>query len=187
MTRILKMIVATGAAVGNDKSIIFMVLTAVVLLIASLCVPYYVDASGSPNNVYGSGSGSGKNCLGYSDTDCMTMRALPVITILLGFSVLMLMGVFSSVPFINKIGHILINLSISVVALLFLATVFSAATLGTQLGTPLNGSSLIDKAENPTNATTFKEGMALSATSTALFACVFLIKCGILEKMAKIL
>jgi hypothetical protein len=170
----------TGAWIASDKSVYFMLSVAVILLIASICIPYYTDSTGASSGVYG----SGKDCLGFSGQDCMTMHALPVVTILFGALTIAFMTGMISLPRISKLGEKYTALGISIVPVLFLTTVFSIATLGTQLGMPLSGTSLADQAKNSSNTTTFKDGMALSAASTALFIFVFIIKSEIIGKFA---
>lgn len=174
---------ASGAVLSADKSVYIMLAAAVALLIASMCVPYYTDSTGASSGVYG----SGKDCLGYSGQDCMTMHALPVITILFGVLTIMFMAgmpLLTSLPRVKKLGETYTAFGITVIPILFLAMIFSVTTLGTQLGMPLSGSSLAEQAKNSSNTTTFKDGMALSAASTALFIFVFIVKSEIVSKIA---
>jgi hypothetical protein len=179
-----KNVLATaGVVVSGDKSMYIMLISAVVLLIASMCVPYYTDSTGASSGVYG----SGKDCLGFSGQDCMTMHALPVVTILFGALTIAFMAglpILDKVPRFRNLGQTYTAFGITIIPVLFLAMVFSVATLATQLGMPLSGSSLADQAKNSSSTTTFKDGMALSAASTALFVFVFIIKSEVISKLA---
>ncbi len=178
-----QVLVGTGAVIANDKSVYIMLATAVILLIASICIPYYNDSTGSSSGVYG----SGKDCLGFSGQDCMTVHALPIVTILFG---LLTIGFMVGIPLllrfprVKKLGDTYTGLGITIIPILLLTMLFSVSTLGTQLGMPLSGISLADQAKNSSNTTTFKDGMALSAASTALFVFVFIIKTEIISKFA---
>ena len=173
----------TGAVLSTDKSVYFMLTVAVILLIVSICIPYYTDSSGASSGVYG----SGKDCLGFSGSECMTIHALPVLAILFGALTIGFMAgmpLLIRFPRIKKLGETYTAFGISITPVLFLAMVFSVATLGTQLGMPLSGSSLAEQAKNSSSTTTLKDGMALSAAATALFIFVFLIKSEIISKIA---
>ena len=150
-------IATTGSIIASDGMIYILILSATIFMIASICIPYYTNSSGT-SGVYG----SGKDCLGYTGQDCMTMHALPIMTILSGFAALFFRcTAHVSLPFLNRLPRIkgvgkmlaakiaavekrlegvhIMGMSISIPVILFLAMVFAVATLGTQLGTPMSG------------------------------------------------
>jgi hypothetical protein len=177
---------STGISLSSNPMVYVMLIIAVVLTIASMLVPYYTDSTGASSGVYG----SGKDCLGYSGQDCMTMHALPIVTILFGVLTILFMAnipILTSTSGVKKLGEKIPVIGITIIPVLFLAMIFSVITLGTQLGMPLSGVSLADQAKNSSNTTTFKDGMALSAASTALFVFVFIIKTGIISSIASIM
>ena len=182
---------SVGSAISNNTSVCLMLLTATVLLIASICVPYYKTSAGVTGAVYG----NGKDCLGFTDVNCDTVHALPVVTLLLGFMTLLCMGAHVSSPFLSnvpgfnltgrKLDQIFSGFGITVPVLLLLTAIFSVSTLATQLALPVSGSSsLADEAKNSSSSLTFTDGMALSAASTALFVFVFLTNTELIGKMA---
>ena len=186
------LLTTVGIALSNDGTAYFMLLMATILTIASICIPYYSDSTGASSGVYG----SGKDCLGFLGQDCMTIQAFPVLTIIFGLlSVIFMaslhgMPILSRIPIINRAVYPITNIlsvfkgfGIAIIPLIILATLFSIITLVTQLEMPLSGSTLANQAKNSTSPTTFKDGMALSATATALFVYVFLIKTELLKKM----
>jgi hypothetical protein len=173
-----------GYALTSDGMMYAILLTAVSLLIASMCVTYYTDSTGSANGIW-----TDKMCLGYMDSlNCQTMESLPIITVIFGLIAVVFMATHVSIPFISgssgpfskllrKIGGVLndkvfTGLGITIMPLLVIATIFSVATLGTQLATPMLGSTLVDKSQQCT--VKFKDGMALSTASTILFVFLFL-------------
>jgi hypothetical protein len=181
-----------GTALSHNSTVMILLLIATILMIASVCVPYYTDASGNQDGVY-------SNCLGYSDTlNCNTMKALPVITILFALFAVLFMSAHMGIPYISQLpgvryiapmisGRIITlesifaGFGITVVPLIVLTTIFAIATLATQLGTPItmSGSTvpLVEQSQKAcsSNPITLGNGMALSSASTALFIFVFLI------------
>jgi len=188
---------ATGAVINgvgnimsNDATLYLMLVTAFATIVASICIPYYTDSTGASSGVYG----SGKDCLGFSSQDCMTMQAIPVLTaILVGLTVLF-MSIHTSIPFLSRLPSIIKTpiaqiekifqaFGMTVPVLLTLSAIFAITMLGTQLGMPLSGSSLTDQAKNSSSPTTFKDGMALSATGTALIIFVAIVQFGLISKI----
>jgi hypothetical protein len=167
----------------NNVMVYLTLIIAIVLLIASMVVPYYTDASGAEYGVY-------NKCLGYTNNsiDCGTMEALPVVTVILGiFTLIMLAAqnrVQATAKIVNMLGGIVrytIGFNTAFMLAFVFTVIFSIATLSTQLSTPISMGtstvSLSDQSQKACNANpiTFKDGMALSAASTALFVAAFLI------------
>ncbi len=182
-----------GNIVSNNGVTYILMLTAIALLIASMCVTYYTDGSGMASGVY-----SGVKCLGHNDpVNCQTMEALPVVTVILALFTLMFMSAHASIPYfptrlLSRIESVFVGSGSIVVPLIVLTVIFSIATLVTQLETPISMSgsvvSLSDQSQKACNANpiTFKDGMALSSASTALFVSVFLIMLVKAENMGKL-
>ena len=181
----------------QDGPITYILLIAgITLSIASLCVPYYIVPT-APSTTTGTDYGiwSNNQCLGFSDDDCNTIKALPIITIILGFFALMMKSgknsilqsilepvksLFTMIPFYDKL-NIFAGMTITFGILVLLTAIFSSAALGTQLALPvtLGGAklSLMEQSEKSCNLNpvVFDNGMALSAASTAAFVGLLLI------------
>jgi len=182
----------TGAYTSRQGIVYALLTLAFTLLIASICIPYYTDSTGSSSGVYG----SGKDCLGFAGNQCGVIHAFPVLTILFVGITLLFMTSHVTIPYLSKIPvpskikvavakleSVSTIFGLSVPIVLPLAFVFAIITLGTQLGMPLSGISLADQAKNSSNTTTFKDGMALSAAGVSLIIFAFLIQ---IEAAAKI-
>lgn len=185
-----------GAVLQNNWTIAILWLIATVLLIASMVVPYYTDGANSPSGIF-----SNRKCLGFvqGTSECTTMEALPAITAF--FGCLSLVGIFAVKILAHKLPNALgfvhnlyeINIrSVTALAVFVMFTIlFSVVTLITQLSTPItiSGStvSLADQSQKACNSQpiTFKDGMALSAASTALYVFILLIFMSNVENLLK--
>lgn len=177
-----------GSAVSVIATPLILMVLAVCLLLASMFVPYYVDGTGMSTDV-------DKKCLGYTDKkNCDTMKALPIVTVILGLLTACCMGLLNIFPkygtkMTEGFKGIMKKFRLTLPVLIILTTIFSVATLSTQLATPMSGSvSLADQSQKPCSANpiTFKEGMALSSTSTVLFVFVFLLLVSKAEAISKL-
>jgi hypothetical protein len=176
-----------GEYVSRQGTVYALLLVAFSLLVASICVPYYTDSTGSSSGVYG----SGKDCLGFLGMNCDVVHVMPVLTILFTGLTLLLMTSRVTFPFLSKrlpmrmknIGKSIDGFAAAILPCFVLATVFAVVTLGTQLGMPLSGTSLADQAKNSSSTTTFKDGMALSSAGVALIIVMFLFYTEIVGKL----
>lgn len=175
----------SGIENSKEPLTYIMLLTSIILMITSLVVPYYSDSNGN-TQIYE----SNRECLGFIGKDCVTMHALPIVTIIIGFIVLMFLTTGALLPkFImnnsfvkgmSSMKTMLLNIfeffHISIPILIILLAILSIANLATQLGTPISsGQSLTDQAKDSNNPVTFKEGMALSVTSTVLIIFIIIL------------
>lgn len=158
-----------------------MLLVAVILMIASICVPYYTDSAGVNNGVF-----VDKMCLGLIDEhECNASKALPIMTILLGvltIAMAIAAGTTEKWGFVYKASQgvmkVMDKFHITLFVMASLAAIFSLATYAFQMAIPvagdtLNERSLMDKSNN--RYIEFKEGMYLSLISMILFGLVFVI------------
>lgn len=188
-------LIMTGSETSKTAISYVLLTLAFALLVASICIPYYTDSTGMSSGVYG----SGKDCLGFSGIDCDTMHTFPVLTIIfVGFTLLFMtshvnLPLLSRIPVPSKLKMSVSKLEkastvfgMTVPIVLPLATLFGIVTLATQLGMPLMGVSLADQAKNSSSTTTFKDGMALSATGVALIIFVFLMQIEAAGKIGRI-
>lgn len=182
----------TGDHVSKDGITYFFLIISFALMVASMCIPYYVDSTGTSSGVYG----SGKDCLGFPGMQCDVIHTFPVLTTVFVGMTILFMSTHVSIPYlskmvlktgVSKLEKMLTGFGITIPVLLFMAMIFIVVTLGTQLGMPLNGSSLSDQAKNSSNTTTFKDGMALTATATALIIVCFLMQTQVLVNLTNII
>jgi hypothetical protein len=180
----------------SKQSIVYLLLTlSFTLLVASISIPYYTDSTGASSGVYW----SGKDCLGFTGMNCDVIHVFPVLTIIFVCLTLLFMTSHVNIPLLSKIpvplriktsvakmkkASTVFGLSIPIV--LPLAVLFAVITLATQLGMSLGGTSLADQAKNSSNTTTFKDGMALSASGVALVIFAFLIQIEAVAKLGNI-
>lgn len=163
----------TGDFMSKQGLPYLLLAVALACMIASLVIPFYVDSTGASSGIYG----SGKDCLGFMGMECDVIHAFPIVSIILLALVLILMPSKSGrITLFNK------RISITIPIVMFLAMVFTVITFATQLGMPLNGVSLAEQAKNSTITTTFKDGMALSATAMALVVLVCLMQTDVFRK-----
>lgn len=113
--------------------------------------------------------------------NCQAMEALPVITVLFGFfclitSALQLLPADTKFRRLANLKLFASSHGITMSALIMVTTVFSVATLASQLATPMAAGTLADQSQKPcaANPITLGNGMALSSASTALFVFLFL-------------
>jgi hypothetical protein len=185
----------------SPMALYIMLLVGVALTIASILIPYYSSGTTS----YGVWTDTNK-CLGQpaNSDECNTMEALPIVTIILGLIAVILLGVNhgESNNFLDKIGELelsasnalgpilsLFNSQISgyhaTIAFIVLTTLFSIATLITQLYVPVKPSSDSLDVQNNKKTITYKEGMSLSIAATAVFATSFLMMMTHVEEYVK--
>jgi hypothetical protein len=184
----LNAIIVSGHHTSTNPLVWIMFIIAMILLIASICVPYYTDSTGAPNGVYGIQTNpTSKDCLGFLGDQCGVVHAFPVLTIVFIGLTVFCMASYLSIPFLSRLvpskfaGKVNTQtkkaegpLAMLVPILMYLTLTFAIVTLGTQLGMPLSGGSLAEQAKNSSNNTTFKEGMALSAAGVAIIIVVVL-------------
>lgn len=146
-------------------------LLAVILMISSVCVPYYTDNAGIKSGVFVDVENLGL----ISENDRNTCKALPIITILFGILTFMLLVV----KVMYDGGN---NLLIATFVATCFTALFSVVTLSFQMNTsPIaGGDTLADRSKMDKGSVRhieFNEGMYLTAVSMALYLCLALFLC----------